>query len=220
MEVDIGVAPLFRAELECLSRPDGSAKFSINDTQQMCAVYGPGEVKIAKELADRAFLSIVYKPRVGQSTNQEKVIEYCVKSICDGSILTNLHPRTSINIILQEIQTESNNRLACAINSVCLALLDASVPLKFSFAAVCCSLTRDKQVIYFPSFKQEKESVLTATFVFDSAENDLIYVNTTGLFEPDQFDFLLKQARDYAVNKVFTYFNQVISNKLAFILNN
>lgn len=220
MEIETNESLIFNAELECLAKPDGSAKFSINDTQQLCAVYGPGEVKIAKELADRAYLNITYKPRTGQITNQEKVIEYSIKSICDGSILTNLHPRTSINIILQEIQTESNNRLACAINSVCLALLDASVPLKFSFAAVCCSLNKNNDIIYYPTLKQEKESVLTATFVFDSVENDLIFVNTTGQFEPEQFDLLLKKARDYAVHKVFSYFNQTVANKLSFILNN
>ena len=219
MEIETNESLIFNAELECLAKPDGSAKFSINDTQQLCAVYGPGEVKIAKELADRAYLNITYKPRTGQITNQEKVIEYSIKSICDGSILTNLHPRTSINI-LQEIQTESNNRLACAINSVCLALLDASVPLKFSFAAVCCSLNKNNDIIYYPTLKQEKESVLTATFVFDSVENDLIFVNTTGQFEPEQFDLLLKKARDYAVHKVFSYFNQTVANKLSFILNN
>lgn len=53
----------FDAQLECLAKSDGSAKFAINDTQQLCAVYGPGEVKIAKELADRAYLNINYKPR-------------------------------------------------------------------------------------------------------------------------------------------------------------
>ncbi len=210
----------FEAQLECLTKPDGSAKFSIRDTQHLCAVYGPGEVKIAKELADRAYLSITYKPRIGQITNQEKVIEYSVKTICDGSILTQLHPRTAINIILQEIQTESNNRLACAINCVCLALLDASVPLRFNFAAVCCSLRHDNQIVFYPTFRQEKESQLTATFVFDSVENDLIFVNTSGQYELEQFDFLLKKARDYAVNNVFTFYNKTIANKLEFILNN
>lgn len=149
------------------------------------------------------------------------MIEYSLKSICDGCILTQLHPRTAINIILQEIQTESSNRLACAINSVCLALLDASVPLRFSFAAVCCSLGKDNQTtVFYPTYRQEKESLFTATFVFDSAENDLIFVNTTGQYEPEQFDFLLKKARDYAVDKVFTFFNKTIGNKLEFILNN
>ena len=34
----------------------------------MCAVYGPGEVKIMKELADRAFVNVTYKPRIGNAS--------------------------------------------------------------------------------------------------------------------------------------------------------
>jgi exosome complex component RRP46 len=215
--------PKLNASLECLTKSDGSAKLSINENEQLCAIYGPGEVKIAKELADRAYLNITYKPRIGQISNQEKVIEYSIKSICDGSILTTMHPRTSINIILQEVQTttdennqQNQNRLACAINCVCLALLDASIPLKFSFASVCCSLTKTQDIIYFPTGKQQqdKNTLLTATFVFDSVENDLIFVNTNGIFEINNFNYLLLKAKDYCVNHLFTYFNKCISNKL------
>ena len=80
-------------EMECLAKPDGSAKFSISrlifsffsilkeessfnilelilvdDTIQICAIYGPGEVKIMKELADRAFVNVTYKPRIGNTS--------------------------------------------------------------------------------------------------------------------------------------------------------
>lgn len=34
----------------------------------MCAVYGPGEVKIMKELADRAYVNVTYKPRIGNAS--------------------------------------------------------------------------------------------------------------------------------------------------------
>jgi ribonuclease PH len=95
----------------------------------MCAVYGPGEVKIMKELADRAFVNVTYKPRIGNTSknsfinkilkqilivylkkiaNKEKVIEYTIRSICDGVILTHLHPRTAINIIIQELQNDGS----------------------------------------------------------------------------------------------------------------
>lgn len=37
----------------------------LDDTIQLCGVYGPGEVKLMKEIAERAYVSVVYKPRVG-----------------------------------------------------------------------------------------------------------------------------------------------------------
>jgi hypothetical protein len=124
-----------KASLNCLSKSDGSAELSISryfveffyfflffiklkrnkkdETCQMCAVYGPGEVKIMKELVDRASVSITYKSRIypGSGNNREKVIEYTICSICDGAILTHLHPRTAINIIVQEIQNDGNVKI-------------------------------------------------------------------------------------------------------------
>ncbi len=41
---------------------------NLDDTIQLCAVYGPGEVKIVKEIAERAYVNVVYKPRVGASS--------------------------------------------------------------------------------------------------------------------------------------------------------
>lgn len=50
----------------------------------MCAVYGPGEVKIMKELAERAYVNVVYKPRIGVSSKSK-------------SKLTNLNSFLSLN---------------------------------------------------------------------------------------------------------------------------
>ena len=93
MEIEVEKLNLedkIHGELECLAKPDGSSRFSISmgyfcfikifhlmfefkikldDTIQLCAVYGPGEVKIMKELADRAFVNVTYKPRVGNASN-------------------------------------------------------------------------------------------------------------------------------------------------------
>lgn len=46
-----------------------------DDTVQLCSVYGPGEVKIVKELAERAYINVVYKPRVG-ITSWKSLLEH------------------------------------------------------------------------------------------------------------------------------------------------
>ncbi len=77
--------------------------------------------------------------------------------------------------------------MACALNSACLALIDANIPLKHTFAAVNCSLMREltslelsmvttkaderiddleaanssgDALIFFPNLKQEKVTEL------------------------------------------------------------
>lgn len=55
--------------------------------------------------------------------------------------------------------------LACALNSACLALLDAGVPLKYTFGAVCCSVIENAdRVVFFPSLKQEKVKVVIINY--------------------------------------------------------
>lgn len=101
-------------------------------------------------------------------------MEYTLRSILDGVIITSLHPRTAINIIFQEVQNDSNVKLdffinklcklnnfpkylSCALNCACLALLDANIPLKYTFASVSCAiLENENRIVYFPNLKQEK----------------------------------------------------------------
>ncbi len=206
--------PQFTCQLSCLSRPDGSAQFSVNsNTHVICSVFGPGEVKIAKELSSRAHISVIYKPRTGPPTNRDKVSEYALRSVVDGAVLAALHPRTAINLVLQELETDGStgNQLACAINTVCLALLDAAIPLRHSFAAVHCAL-KDGHVVFFPG-ADLPEPTLAVTFVLDSVDNDVVFVNTSGLFDLDSFNCLLKAAQDYANTHLFSFFSQQVKAK-------
>jgi exosome complex component RRP46 len=48
-----------------LSRADGSARWSQQDTTVTAAVYGPLETTSGKQLPDRANVEVVFKPRSG-----------------------------------------------------------------------------------------------------------------------------------------------------------
>jgi exosome complex component RRP46 len=207
--------PELACELSCLSRPDGSAQFSANAaTRLLCSVFGPGEVKLAKELASRAHIGVTYKPRTGQPANKDKVNEYALRSVCDGAVLAGLHPRTAVSLVLQELETDGSagNQLACALNCACLALLDAAVPLRHTFAAVHCSLL-DERVLFFAAPDLQAASALSATFVLDSLANDVLFVSTSGLFDQDKFASLLKAAQHYANTVLFPFFTQQIKLK-------
>ena len=203
-------------------------------------------------------LKFKYNYIIRFEANREKVLEYSIRSICDGTIITQMHPRTAINIILQEIQNDGNviewnfiilkldyfankliiliKYLACALNCVCLALLDANIPLKYTFAAVNCSLLENEnKIVYFPSSKQEKvifkfiikhvlnrlnsnfsflkESFATCTFLFDSINKDIITVNLNGSLSQDQFNYLLNNAKQYAIDKIFPIYTDLINKK-------
>ena len=126
--------------------------------------------------------------------------------------------------------------LACSLNAACLALLDANIPLRYTFAAVTCGLIgEDKTIIYFPTLKQErvilfyfnfflilihffkvivfKEVTTSMTFLFDSVDKEIISVLTNGIFEKDQLNYLLDSAREYANEKIFPLYNELVSKK-------
>ncbi|XP_074163009.1 exosome complex component RRP46 isoform X3 [Sminthopsis crassicaudata] len=64
----------FACEQNLLSRPDGSASFlqgfllprpSAGDTSVLVGVYGPAEVKVSKEIFNKATLEVILKPKIG-----------------------------------------------------------------------------------------------------------------------------------------------------------
>ena len=126
--------PMF-CSLGEITRGDGSVILCQGDTTVACAVYGPGEVRVTKELIDQAVVEVVFKPRMGMPGVADKAREGMIQSTCTAAILTLLHPRTSISINLQEMQDDGCLVSSC-INASCLALIDASVSMKFLLAAV------------------------------------------------------------------------------------
>lgn len=91
----------------------------------MASVYGPLEAKIQKELSDRMYVDLNFKPKTGMPGTSvtwivkwlllilflflnigvaERGKEKLIKTTCNQIILTHLHPRTAINITIQEMQ--------------------------------------------------------------------------------------------------------------------
>lgn len=87
-------------------------------------MYGPLEVKRGvKEQIERATIDVVWRPRIGPSgnllacylfliwfpadyTDREK--EYVLRGVLEGVIITTLHPRTSISVVVQVIQDDGS----------------------------------------------------------------------------------------------------------------
>ena len=218
MKVDIGLKetetimrPMI-AELSLLSRSDGSVSFCQGDTNVYACVHGPGEVKISKEQIDKATVEVVYKQKVGLPGCAEKLVERVIKNTCETVILTALHPRTSITVVLQEMQN-CGSLLACSINAACLSLLDAAVPLKYMVAAVDCLINSDGQIILDPTDKQEKDAVAKMTFAFDSQLYQIISCETKGSFTKEQFNECLSLCKSSCSN-IFQLYRDMIQQKL------
>ena len=195
-----------------LSRPDGDVTLTMGDTCATVSVYGPGEVKMNKELLDKATIEVIYRPKSGLPGCAEKFVERIIRNTCETSILAQLHPRSIVSITVQEIQN-SGAYLACCINAACLALLDASVSMKFLMAAVSCIIDEDGQVILDPSRKQENSAAASLTFVFENHDNGVITVSAKGIYSVEQFNTCQSLCKEAAFH-VFEFYRESVKKKL------
>ncbi|XP_063514255.1 exosome complex component RRP46 isoform X3 [Pongo pygmaeus] len=93
----------FACEQNLLSRPDGSASFLQGDTSVLAGVYGPAEVKVSKEIFNKATLEVILRPKIGLPGVAEKSRERLIRNTCEAVVLGTLHPRTSITVVLQVV---------------------------------------------------------------------------------------------------------------------
>ncbi|XP_013777505.1 exosome complex component RRP46-like [Limulus polyphemus] len=201
------------AELSNLSRPDGSAIVAQGDTVVQSAVYGPVEVRPNKELPDKAYFDIVYKPLTGLPGCPEKLRERVIRNTLEATLLVNLHPRKSINLILQEMQNDGG-LLACCINSACMALMDAGLAMKCLVAALNAVITTEGDVLLDPSLKQEEEAKACFTFAFESINHEVITSNTQGSYSETEFKKCLEICRSASM-KVFDFYRECVQRRFS-----
>jgi len=190
--------------------------YSQGQTSVLAAVYGPTEVRVAREQADRATVEVVFKPKVGVGGCSARGMEEVIRGICESAIVTSLHPRTAFTVVVQEVH-DDGSLLACCVNAVCAALLDACVPMNFPFTAVACSIdTLAGMVTVDPDKKSELSSISSATFVFDAKRESLLTVSTAGCVTDEQFQTCLAACQQ-ASKSVYTLCRQSFAKRAALL---
>uniref|UniRef100_A0A1B6FIE5 Uncharacterized protein n=1 Tax=Cuerna arida TaxID=1464854 RepID=A0A1B6FIE5_9HEMI len=201
-------ARILKSELNVLKNPDGSAILAQGDTVFLAAVYGPVEVKIQKFQIDKASIEAVYKSKSGITCVDDRIKENLVKNVCESALVTSLHPRTAINVIIQEMQ-DCGGGLACAVNSACLALINSGLSMRYLFAAVSCMVDGDGTIVIDPDSKQLEEAQGSMTFVFDSVLLDVIGLHTDGMISETQHEEACRQCKICA-EQLFVYFRDIV----------
>lgn len=200
------------SDLGCLTRQDGSVSLSQGDTTSIAVVYGPAEVRINKEQIDKATVEVVYRPKVGLPRPSHRKQERIMRNTLEAAIAANLHPRSSISIIIQETEDLGSN-LSCCLNSASLALLDAAVNMKFMVAAVTVAIKEGSDMVLDPTKKDETEAKCVLTYVFESVNYQILTIVSCGKFSRAEYKTSLALARE-AAKSVFQFYRESISKKL------
>ncbi|KAK7113461.1 exosome complex component RRP46-like isoform X2 [Littorina saxatilis] len=197
-----------------LSQADGSASFTHGNTSVLAATYGPCEVRMSKEILDQATVEVVCKPRVGLPNCADKYRERHIRDLFQATILVNLHPRSSVMIVLQERQ-DDGGLLATSINAACLALLDAGVSMKFLVAAVTALIDKDGNINLVPEEKpSDVEASASLTIVFNEKDLQVMGVTSSGKFSQEQYDRSVSLCRK-ATEHVFKFYRESMERKLS-----
>nr|WCZ58711.1 exosome complex component RRP46 [Seculamonas ecuadoriensis] len=168
------------AEVGLLNRADGSASMSYDKTAVMVGVYGPREVPPRKEVQGKCVIEATLRPRSGLPTNRDKEIERVLEGILEQVVMTALHPRSIISVIVQVLD-DDGSLLAASVNATILALMDAGVPLRTVAAASSCCVAADGNTLYIdPTLEEENSAASTHTVVLDGIQGSVLAVRSLG----------------------------------------
>ncbi|XP_043860335.1 exosome complex component RRP41 isoform X2 [Dromiciops gliroides] len=135
-----------QARMGVFAQADGSAYIEQGNTKALAVVYGPHEMRGSRSraLPDRALVNCQYSMATF-STGERKRRPHGDRKACEmglqlrqtfeAAILTQLYPRSQIDIYVQVLQADGGNYAAC-VNAATLAVLDAGIPMK-DFVCAC-----------------------------------------------------------------------------------
>ncbi|KAH6562886.1 hypothetical protein BASA50_001653 [Batrachochytrium salamandrivorans] len=195
-----------------LSRADGSARFSLGDSNVLCSVYGPTAARARDERLDQACIQVVFNPVSGASGTQERMYERHVRQMVEALILTTLHPRTTIQITLQVLSNDGSI-LATAMNAVVLALIDAGIPLRITCASTTCMINQDGTLLLDPVSMEVSEAQSIHTLMFDTTTSEVMGIDSTGLFDTEEFDSCYELSK-LAASSIHSFMRAAIERKI------
>ena len=90
-------------------------------------------------------MEVVLSPK-GPSGVDGRSKESFVREIVTTSVVSALHPRSSLSLALQVLE-DDGGLLACLVNSACLALVDSGIAMRCLFAAVSVAVTSEGKIL-------------------------------------------------------------------------
>ena len=132
-----------KLEVGLLDKADGSAYIEQGKNKILVAVYGPREAH-PKHIAmpERAVIRCRYhmapfsvdERKSPAPSRREMELSKVIRESLEPVVLTDLYPRTTIDVFIEVLQSDGGSRCA-AISAASLALADAGIPMKEMVAA-------------------------------------------------------------------------------------
>ncbi|EDV28699.1 Exosome complex component RRP41 [Trichoplax sp. H2] len=191
----------FNCRLGVLSRADGSAYLEQGNTKALASINGPHQAgDKAKIKHDRVHINFQYSMATF-STNERRNrpkgdkrsidISQLMREIFQSAILTDLYPKSQIDIHVQILQADGGNYSAC-INAATLALMDAGVPMKDFICSCTASLVDSKTIIDVNNSEELHFSNPLLTLAILPTSEEIILCQMKSRLHADHLEDILK----------------------------
>ena len=197
-------------KLGVLPQADGSAVFEIGNTKVLAAVYGPHEVSATqkhKMTHDKALLNCVFSMATFSTTERKKrptgdkrsqSFSINLKQTFDSVLLTNLYPRSQIDLYVQVTQSDGANYAAC-LNAATLAFIHACIPMK-EYVVACTASIVDEQGVLDVSYLEESQGCPVLTLGVLPRSKQIVVTDMNARLHldhlPKMMDFAMKGCED------------------------
>jgi len=191
-----------KLEVGVLDKADGSAYIEHGKNRIMAAVYGPREAHPKHvALADRAVIKCRYhmapfsveERKSPAPSRRELELSKVIREALETSVMSELYPRTSIDIFIEVLQSDGGSRCA-GITAASLALADAGLPLK-EIVAACAVCKIDGKVALDASDIEDKQGDADLPVAFMPKSGMITLLQMDGSLSESEFN----QALDMAI---------------------
>ena len=144
-----------KLEVGVLDKADGSAYIEQGKNKILVAVYGPREAH-PKHIAmpERAVIRCRYhmapfsvdERKSPAPSRREMELSKVIRESLEPVVLTELYPRTTIDVFIEVLQSDGGSRCA-GISAASLALADAGIPMKEMVAACAVGKIQGKMAL-------------------------------------------------------------------------
>ncbi len=192
-----------KMEVGVLDKADGSAYIEQGKNRIIAAIYGPREAHPKHvALANRAVIRCRYhmapfsveERKSPAPSRRELELSKVIREALETSIMSEVYPRTSMDIFIEVLQSDGGSRCA-AVTAASLALADAGVPLR-EIVAACAVGKIDGKIALDLSDIEDKEGDADLPVAFMPESKTITLLQMDGSFTEGEFN----QALDMAIN--------------------
>jgi len=199
-----------KIEVGALDKANGSAYLTWGKNKILAAVYGPREVH-PRHLAkpDRAFVRCRYhmapfstdERKHPAPSRREVELSKVIRMALEPAILTDLFPRTGIDIFIEVLQSDGGTRCA-SITAAAVALADAGIPLRDLVVACAAGKIEDQIVLDLNDIEDQKGDADVPVAIMPRT-GAITLLQMDGLLTQDEF----RQALDLAIQGCQTVYD-------------